>query len=124
MHNLRYQRGMTLGGWIVVLALIAFFALLALKIIPIYLDGYKVVSSVQSLKNDSNARGKTARELREMLMKRLDINMITDLPRDRIDISKVKNGYEVEVEYDVKETIIGNLSVFVEFHERVVVPDR
>lgn len=124
MHNLRYQRGMTLGGWIVVLALIAFFALLALKIVPIYLDGYKVISSVQSLKNDSNARGKSARELREMLMKRLDINMVTDLPRDQIYISKVKRGYEVEVDYEVTEKIVGNLNVNVVFNEKVVVPDR
>lgn len=124
MNNLRSQRGMTFWGWIVVLALIGFFTLLGLKIIPIYLSGYTVISSVQSLKNDSSARGKSARELRDMLMKRLDINSVYDLPRDQIYISKVKNGYQVEVEYDRKEKIAGNLSVIVEFNESVVVPDR
>ena len=57
-------------------------------------------------------------------MKRLDINSVYDLPRDQIYISKVKNGYQVEVEYDRKEKIAGNLSVIVEFNESVVVPDR
>lgn len=124
MYSIRRQQGMTLIGWVLVLALIAFFTLLGLKIIPIYLDWYKVSSSVESLKNDREAYGKPPRQLREMLMKRLDINMVMDLPRDQIYISKVKNGYEVEVDYIVKEKIAGSISVLAEFNKSVVVPNR
>jgi hypothetical protein len=123
MYNLRKQRGVTIWGWLVILLLIAFFTMLAVKIIPLYLDGYKVVTSITSLKNDSNAHGKTPRELRELLMKRLDINMVTDLGRDDIYISKERNGYRVEVDYVKQEKIFGNLSVVVEFNESVVVPE-
>lgn len=122
MVQIRQQKGMTAVGWLVVLALVAFFALLAIKLLPIYLNGYKVVQSVKSLKSDNNAFGKPPLELKKMILKRIDINGIYNFDPQDISIRRVNNNHVVEVDYEVKESMFGNLSVVVQFDAKVEVP--
>ncbi len=48
MQSKTHQRGMTGIGWMIVLALIGFFVLLALRMVPAYLDYFKVVSTLEA----------------------------------------------------------------------------
>jgi Tfp pilus assembly protein PilE len=50
MRPLNRQKGMTAIGWLIVLALIGFFVLLTLKMLPSYLEYYKIVSTLDSLR--------------------------------------------------------------------------
>ena len=51
-RQLKKQQGMTLTGWLVVIAIGLFFALSGLKIIPVYLENFTVKDVVESLKNE------------------------------------------------------------------------
>ena len=44
MKGLHKQRGMTAIGWMLVLGLIAFFTLVTLRLLPMYMEYTKVVS--------------------------------------------------------------------------------
>ena len=52
MRSRTHQRGMTAIGWLIVLAMIGFFVLLALRMVPAYLDYYKVVSTLEGLESE------------------------------------------------------------------------
>ena len=54
MHSLKRQNGMTAIGWMFVLLLIGFFALLALKMVPVYMEYFKVAQSLESLVKDQS----------------------------------------------------------------------
>lgn len=116
------QRGMTAIGWVLLIALILAMALVALKLVPIYLTGMSVSSAVSSLEDDSASVGKTPREIRRTLMKRLDINMIDEVTAEDIVIARTGNAIEVEVEYEQREHIVGNLDVVVSFHSSARIP--
>jgi len=119
MHTARTQKGMTLIGWILTFMLLAVIAVVVLKLVPVYLDGYKVYQSLESLKGDDNARGKNAVELRRLLMKRLDINLVTDVTSDNITFSRQGGNTVVEVEYEVRRQLFGNLYAVVVFNKSV-----
>ncbi len=62
------QRGMTTIGLVLVLAMIAFFVLIGLKLYPIYYDSFKVGAALDSLKADPTLAGKTSAEVVDRLM--------------------------------------------------------
>ena len=123
MRNIQNQRGMTAIGWLLVLVLVLVFAIILMKLVPVYIDGYKVYSSLESLEQDQNAHGKSPLEIRKMLMKRLDINMVTDVTAQDISFSRDKNGTRVEVDYEARRQLFGNMYVVIAFNKAVVVPN-
>lgn len=118
------QKGMTAIGWLLVIAVVAIFALVLLKLLPVYFDGYKIAASMQSLVEDSSAHGKSPAELKRMLLKRLDINMIYDIKAEDIAISRSANGYSVEIDYEPRVPFMGNLYFVVVFDQVVEVPSN
>ncbi|MBI1421914.1 MAG: DUF4845 domain-containing protein [Gammaproteobacteria bacterium] len=118
------QKGMTAIGWLLVIAVVAIFALAALKLIPVYIDTYKISDSMNSLVTDPEAHNKSAVELRRMLLKRLDINMIYDIKADDIGINRSSKGYNVEIDYEPRIQLVGNLYFVVVFDKTVEVPSN
>ncbi|GAB4360019.1 MAG: DUF4845 domain-containing protein [Methylohalobius sp. ZOD2] len=118
-HNPSRQSGMTLIGMLLLLGLIGFFALLTLKILPIYLEHFKVASSLESLRSTPDLAKKSRREIRSLLVRRLDINMVENVGQENIRISKGEGVSKVEIDYAVEKPILGNLSVIVYFNDVV-----
>ncbi len=124
MQRPNKQTGMTAIGWLLVIAVVVIFALVALKLIPVYFEIYKIGASMESLVTDTAAHNKTARELRTMLLKRLDINMIYDIKADDIGVTRSTNGYTVEIDYEPRVSLFGNLYFVVVYDKTVEVPSN
>lgn len=117
------QAGMTAIAWIGVIALIIMFILLILKLLPIYIDGFKVGSILSDIKTESNIAKMTPRMITKTIMKRLDINMVTDVGRKNIYIENAgRKKRTVEIDYEVRENMVGNLDVVVHFQKTVAIP--
>ena len=115
-HHKREQ-GLTLISMALVLGLIAFFTLLVLKIGPIYMDHSKVINSLAAVEETTDIETKSKREILSSLKKRFNFNYVYHIEDDDITIIKQGNYLKVDIEYEVVEKIVGNLSVLVEFHE-------
>lgn len=118
------QKGMTTIGWVLVFMLIAVVTLVSLKLVPIYLNGFSVSSSLESLKSEHNIGKKQPSEIKRMLLKRLDINMVNDVTKDDIFIEKSKGSMTIEVDYEVRKNMAGNLDVVVMFNKSIEVPSN
>ena len=110
---------MTFTGWLVVLALIGFFALLGMKIAPIYMEHYSVKQVVASLKNEPQITKKSVRDVKKMIMHRLDINGVYDLKREHVIVKKRPGILDVTVAYVVQKKMVGNLDILVSFSDNV-----
>ncbi len=118
------QAGMTAIGWIGVIALILMFVLMILKLLPIYMDGYKVGSVLSDLKDEPGVANMTPVMISNMIMKRLDINMVDNVTREDIYIDKLKNSMNVEIDYEVREGLLGNIDVVVHFQKAISIPTQ
>ena len=67
MNTLAKQRGVTAIGWMVILGLIGFFALIALKLFPMYSENFSVISSLKSLQNEPQVTQKTKAEILRLI---------------------------------------------------------
>ena len=123
MQPVNKQKGLTAISIMAILVVIAFVVLIFLKIFPIYLDGFKVGDIVSEMKKERNLGDKTNREIQTMILKRLDVNMVSDVKSEDIYIEKGKNIVKIDVEYEVRKNLFGNLDVVVSFKKSVEAPD-
>jgi uncharacterized membrane protein YhiD involved in acid resistance len=115
------QQGLTLLSIAFILALIAFFVLLILKIAPIYIDHSKVANALAALEKTTDIQTKSEQEVRQSLEKRLNMNYVYDVTQDDIKVIKRGNYLKVQAEYETVVKIFGNLSVLAEFNDIIEV---
>lgn len=118
MRSLSQQKGMTGVGWLVVLALIGFFVLLTLRMVPSYLEYYKVVSTLESLAKESGFE--TPTEIRLLLERRFDISYVNTITPKDVLIKSAGQFYSVRAKYDARQHLFGNVSVVMSFDKQVM----
>lgn len=120
MTRMHRQRGMTLIGWMFVLAIGGFFLLLVLRLAPVYLEYFSVASSVDSLKSEPAAVKSSPAQLRDLLSRRFDVNNVDSVRAEQARITRTNGETVVEVKYHVQVPIAGNVDALVRFDKRVV----
>lgn len=118
------QRGITFIGFVLLMVFVGFFALLALKLIPVYLDHYKVVSVLKSLEHDKDLPSRGRDEILGTFEKRWDIDMIDSVTRDDVTITKDMHRIKIQIAYDVTKPIFGNVDVLVHFDDSIEVDNN
>ncbi len=113
------QQGMTFIGLVIVLGLIAFFVLAALKLIPLYLENFKIVSSLQSLKSEPDLGSRSVPEIMKLLSRRLEINDVRRLTPKDIEIKAGSGRALVRIKYEARESFIGNVDIVAKFDNSV-----
>ena len=119
MRSMTRQKGMTAIGWLIVLALIGFFVLLTLRMVPAYLEYQKVASSLSSIEKESGFS--SPGEIRRLLERRFDINYVTAITVQDVVIKPSGNGFSVTASYEASEHIVGNVYVVMDFEKQVLV---
>ena len=122
MRSLTRQKGMTGIGWLIVLALIGFFVLLTLKMVPAYLDYYKVVSTLDSLEQESGLT--TPHDVRRLVQNRFDISYVDIITANDLKIIPAGPAFKVTAQYNVSEHLSGNVYVVMKFYKQVKVSTR
>ncbi len=122
MHSLHRQKGMTGAGWLIVLALIGFFAMLVLKMMPSYMEYYKIVSTLESLEEESGLE--TPHDIRRLIVRRFDISYVNTIqPRD-VMIRSAGPNYRVQAKYESRKHLFHNVYVVMTFDKQVTVKSR
>lgn len=122
MQNPKRQKGLTFITILIILGLIAFFALLTLKIAPIYINHSRVVNAMAAVQEDfgqrlTNSSPFTSRDVLTSFQKRFDINYVEHVKDEDILITKQGGYLKVEIDYEVVEPICCHLSALAQFHE-------
>jgi len=118
MLAVRKQSGMTPTGTFIIILLVGFGAYLALKIVPLYLEYFNVVSSINSLKDDPDLTAKNEVQIRELIRKRFEINDVKRVKAEDVKIVKSGGRLIISVVYDAETSIIANIDVIARFNKR------
>jgi hypothetical protein len=118
LHLGNRQRGLGLWGWIIVLGAIGFVTLIALKLIPFYLNEMAVARVVRSTAQDPGNSGLPLPELRKAMQTRWDVEGITALSTRDVKIVKYGAGRALSYEYEQKADLFYNISIVVKFENQ------
>ncbi|PBJ82000.1 DUF4845 domain-containing protein [Lysobacteraceae bacterium NML93-0399] len=110
------QRGITLLGFIVVLGLIGFFAYVGMKLFPMYSEYYSVKSALKGLSRDQAAIEAGPARMQDLFFRRLRIDYTENVKPEHVKIRRADNGWQMDVQYEVRRPLIFNLDVVGKFH--------
>jgi hypothetical protein len=119
---MKKQKGLTMISWLVLIAIVLFNGIIAMNVVPVYINDHSIKSMMKNLETDSTLRGATPKKIKETISKRLRINNIYSVKKDQIKISKGKRGYIVVIEYEPRGKLVGNLDYIVSFKHQAIVP--
>jgi len=115
------QSGITLVGFIVILAVVGFFGYMAMKLVPAYAEYMGVVKSMKEVAS-AGTNGKTLAELRRDLMFKMNFQYVDDATIKPGDVRIVRNagGANVlEVAYDKIIPFVYNIDFLLHFKKDV-----
>lgn len=119
LNTLKNQAGMTGMGWLTVIALVLFFALLIVKLVPTYIENYSIKTVLHSLEEEPLITQKTPKQIRELINKRLTINGVYDFDQKAITIQKDSGVLTVDITYEVRKPMFGNIDAVMSFSDNV-----
>ena len=109
------QRGASFLGWVLIAALLSVVALLAVRVVPAYVDYRTIVTLIEALPAD-RVPAMSKGEIRDALQKRFVINNIRDLKvADVVDIQKKREGTILVLKYEVRQHLLYNVWVVIAF---------
>ncbi|HQU16534.1 MAG: hypothetical protein B7Z66_06680 [Chromatiales bacterium 21-64-14] len=119
MKTIRRQEGMSMIGLLLLIFIGGFFVLLALRLIPAYLEYFSVASSLDSMKTQGGLADKSPSDLRDLLDRRFEVNNVEHITAREVTIRPVNGGKQLEAKYQVEVPILGNVDAVVKFDKQV-----
>ncbi len=121
MRSLHRQKGMTAIGWLTVLGLLAFFVMLILRMAPAYMEYYKIVSTLESLEEETGMSEVNPAAIRDLITRRFDISYVAVIQPKDVKIKNAGKYYTVTAKYDAREHLFANVDVLMSFYKQVKV---
>lgn len=119
------QRGLTLWGWLLVLFAGGFVAMVTFKLVPGYLDYYRIAATLEAVRDEAAVGGMDQAEIRKRIDRRFVIEGIREHSSRDVDIAAARNGlHKVSIDYEFRRNIIANVDVAVRFAKAVEVKSR
>lgn len=113
------QAGITMIGFLVVLAVVAFFGYMAMKLVPAYTEYMGVVKAMTQVSSEG-VEGKSLDEIRRNLLFKMDFQYVDDATIQPQDITIDRNnGNQLHVAYDKDIPFIYNIDFLVHFEKSV-----
>lgn len=105
------QSGITLVGFIVVLAVVGVFIYMGMKVIPMYSEYYSVKQSMEGLSKQSGVAQMDPSKVKDLFFRRLYINYSENVKPAHVKLVRKDSGYLMTVKYEVRRPLIANLDV-------------
>ncbi len=112
-----YQRGIGIIGLIILVGLLGFFTLVAFKLLPVYLENFKVTSVLNSLDDEPQITQKSKREIQKILQRRFEVNDVEHVSSKNIEVDSQPGRLHVAIRYEVRVPLLANLDVVARFDD-------
>ena len=115
------QRGASFWTMLLFVVVFGFLAVIGIKLVPIYLESWKIDKAITAVVNDTSVKNLTKPEIARALVRRLDIDDVRRINdhtwKEFVKITKRQNKLLLEVNYRVETPLFGNLSLVADFEK-------
>ena len=119
--KIRKQNGLTLIGFLIVLSVSLFFAYGAMRLVPMYLEYYSLITALETLENDPASKRLGPGQIKQRIKSSLWVSYSDNNIQDKhIRISKKTTGISVRVAYEVRKPFMGNIDIIGKFDRSVI----
>jgi len=116
MRSWHKQQGITMWGMAFVLSVLGFTLFIGFRMLPPYLESFKVQSALDSLARQPDFPAMTRGDIATALNKRFDIDNITDVKLDKALTVETRGRTKVvRLKYENVIPVVGNVYILLDF---------
>jgi len=109
------QRGLSMIGFLFVAVVLIFVAMLAMKLVPAYIEFFSVKKILATMGQESELRSKSNGEIRSDFAKRSNTGYVTVVKPEDITIDRSSGTPVISADYEFRTKLFGNVSLVVDF---------
>lgn len=113
------QGGMTVIGMLLLLIVIAFVALIAMKVVPMYVQYYSIKSTIESIRKEPQVAQMSGQDIQNAIQKRFDIGYVDNIAARDLKIRNDRNGRVLDLVYQDERALFYGLSVVLKVNEAI-----
>jgi len=109
----RNAKGITLIGFVIMLCVVGFFAYLALRLVPMYIEYFGVVKAMEQLRTEGGASTKTLDQIRRDLHFKFDTEYVDndDVPPSAITLKREAGAATLRIAYEKRVPFVYNIEI-------------
>ncbi|WP_194721499.1 DUF4845 domain-containing protein [Noviherbaspirillum malthae] len=111
MRSAARESGLSLTGFLFVIAVVAVLAVLGLKVVPTVVEYSAIKKAIVNAKNT----GTTAREIQDAFEKQRSAGYIESVTGKDLEIIKTAEGFDVSVAYERRIPLVGPASLVIDY---------
>lgn len=115
----RYQRGLTMIGWLVLLLPLALVVYTGIRLAPVYLNYMNVARTLTQVASEYQTGGATPDAIRDSISKHFMIDEVDYPTAKEIAISRSGQGWQLEAAYYDYAHLFGPITIQVKFDKTV-----
>ncbi|RDY66491.1 DUF4845 domain-containing protein [Lysobacter soli] len=116
----RTQSGMTLIGFILVLAVVGVFVYMGMKVIPMYSEYFAVKQALKQMSQESGVSQQDPKRIKDGFFRRLYISYADNVKPANVKLERRGAGYVMTVDYEVRRPLIANFDIVGHFNAEQV----
>jgi hypothetical protein len=113
------QRGITLIGFILVMIVVAMFAIIAMNLVPVYSESFSVKKAMAGLADEPGIDKMDVVQVQKMLQKRFDIDYVESVKAKEAKLERTSSGLQLILNYEVRKPLVYNLDFVAKFDNAV-----
>lgn len=121
MSARKKSRGITLIGFVFLLLIIGFFAYLAMRLVPMYVEYMGVVKAMEQVRAEPGSQNRSPEQIRASLNTKFDTQYVDDsaIPPQAIQVIRQGNAQTLRIRYERRVPFVHNLELIATFDKSV-----
>lgn len=111
------QGGMSIPGMLVIAAMVGFFVMCALKMVPHYFEYLSVREIITTIATDHNPEEEDISDIRRRIETVFNTNQIYDLAPKDVEVYRKKGVTYIDARYEVRVPIVGSIDAVMNFDD-------
>ena len=117
MKTFTRQRGMSIPAMLVVAAMLGFFIMCAIRLVPRYLEYLSIREIVTTIAREYNPEEQNLGDIRRRVDAMFNTNQIYDLQPKEVEIFHEKGKTYIDANYEVRVPMIGIIEAVMSFDD-------
>lgn len=109
------QRGLTMFGFLFTAIVLVMIAMLAMKVVPAYIEFFSVKKILATMGQESGLKGKSNAEIRTDFGKRATVSYVSVVKGEDLSITREGGVPVISADYEFRTTLVGNVSLVIDF---------
>ncbi|MBM2853473.1 MAG: hypothetical protein HW417_401 [Steroidobacteraceae bacterium] len=119
------QRGMTFLGILLIIIVVGAWVYAGIRLVPKYLEYVRVAATLEKVRDEFESNpGSTEFMLRKAIERHFDIEMVTAIDSNDIEIKKEGGSFTLRANYEDTVPLVSNISFLLTFDKTVEVAAR